>query len=113
MLRLMLIVVVTLAMPSLVLGQSLIWHPVGLSGGGAMFNPAISPADPHLAIVHCDMSAAYMTRDGGTSWQMISTAQLRSNTRCRASFHPTAPKVIYSPHGGAALKLSRDGGVHW
>lgn len=113
MLRLALIVVVTLAMPPLVGGQGLAWHPVGLSGGGAMFNPAISPADPQLAIVHCDMSAAYLTRDGGASWQMIHTAQLRSNTRCRAAFHSTDARVIYSPHGGSTLKVSRDAGTHW
>src|SRR5438874_2133221 len=31
------------------------WQPLGLSGGGAMFTPAISPADPNLMLLNCDM----------------------------------------------------------
>lgn len=78
-----------------------------------MFNPAVSPVDPSRAIVHCDMSAAYLTRDGGASWRMIHTAQLRSNTRCRAAFHPTERDTILSPHGGTEIRISRDGGERW
>jgi len=89
------------------------WEAVGLSGGGAMFNPVISPTDPKTAIVHCDMSAAYLTADGGASWHMIPTTQLHSNTRCRAAFHPTEAQIIYSPSGQSTLKVSHDGGAHW
>ena len=59
------------------------WEPVGLSGGGGMFSPAISPADPDLMMLNCDMSAAYLSEDGGRNWRMIHHAQLRSDTRCR------------------------------
>ena len=65
------------------------WEPVGLSGGGGMFTPAISPADPNLMMLNCDMSAAYISEDGGRNWRMIHHAQLRSDTRCRPAFHPT------------------------
>jgi hypothetical protein len=41
------------------------WEPVGLSGGGALFAPAISPVDPNLMMLNCDMSAAYVSEDGG------------------------------------------------
>jgi hypothetical protein len=41
------------------------WEAVGLSGGGGMFTPAISPADPNLMMLNCDMSAAYLSEDGG------------------------------------------------
>ena len=37
------------------------WEPIGLSGGGAMFAPAISPRDGRLMMVNCDMSAAYIS----------------------------------------------------
>jgi len=37
------------------------WEPVGLSGGGGMFSPAISPADPDLMMINCDMSDAYIS----------------------------------------------------
>lgn len=85
------------------------WEPVGLSGGGGMFTPAISPADPELMMLNCDMSAAYVSEDGGRNWRMIHQAQLRSNTRCRPAFHPTDPNVIFASSGGR-LRVSRDRG---
>lgn len=89
------------------------WEPLGISGGGAMFAPAISPADPKRMMVNCDMSAAYITGDGGLHWQMINQAQLRSNTQCRPAFHPTDPRTVYAANGWSGLKVSHDGGVHW
>jgi len=85
------------------------WEPVGLSGGGGMFSPAISPADPNLMMLNCDMSAAYISEDGGRNWRMINHAQLRSDTRCRPGFHPSDPDVIYASSGGR-LRVSRDRG---
>ena len=85
------------------------WEPVGLSGGGGLFAPAISPADPNLMMVNCDMSAAYLSEDGGRNWRMIHQAQLRSDTRCRPAFHPTDPAIIYASSGGR-LRVSRDRG---
>jgi hypothetical protein len=32
------------------------WEAIGLSGGGAMFCPAVSPLDPKLMMINCDMS---------------------------------------------------------
>jgi hypothetical protein len=37
------------------------WEPLGLSGGGGMFSPAISPADPNLMMLKCDKSAATLS----------------------------------------------------
>src|SRR5437588_8044705 len=85
------------------------WQPIGLSGGGAMFAPAISPADSNLMMLNCDMSAAYISEDGGHNWRMIHYAQLRSDTACRPAFHPTDPNIIYASSAGR-LKISRDRG---
>ncbi len=85
------------------------WKPVGLSGGGGMFSPAISPADPNLMMLNCDMSAAYISEDGGRNWRMINHAQLRSDTRCRPGFHPSNPDIIYASSGGR-LRISRNRG---
>jgi photosystem II stability/assembly factor-like uncharacterized protein len=92
-------------------GQSSIrpWEPLGLSGGGGMFSPAISPADPNLMMLNCDMSAAYISEDGGHHWQMIHHAQLRTDTQCRPGFHPSDANVIYASSSGR-LKVSRDRG---
>ncbi|MHC4095716.1 MAG: WD40/YVTN/BNR-like repeat-containing protein [Planctomycetota bacterium] len=85
------------------------WEPVGLSGGGGMFSPAISGAEPNLMMLNCDMSAAYISEDGGRNWRMINHAQLRSDTRCRPGFHPSNPNIIYASSGGR-LRVSRDRG---
>lgn len=85
------------------------WTPVGLSGGGGMFSPAISPADPNLMMLNCDMSAAYLSEDGGHNWRMIHHAQLRSDIQCRPAFHPSDRDVIYASSGGR-LRISRDRG---
>ena len=89
--------------------QAPAWQTIGISGGGGMFSPAISPADPNLMMLNCDMSAAYISEDGGRNWRMIGHAQLHSDTACRPAFHPTDPNIIYASSGGR-LKISRDRG---
>lgn len=86
------------------------WEPVGLSGGGGMFAPAISPVDPNLMMLNCDMSAAYLSEDGGRNWRMIHHNQLRSDIQCRPAFHPANRDIIYASSGGQ-LKISHDGGT--
>jgi photosystem II stability/assembly factor-like uncharacterized protein len=85
------------------------WQPIGLSGGGAMFAPAISPVDPDLMLINCDMSAAYLSEDGGHTWRMIHHEQLRSDTRCRPAFHPSNRDILFASSGGQ-LRVSRDRG---
>jgi len=85
------------------------WEPVGFSGGGGMFAPAISPADPNLMMINCDMGAAYISDDGGRNWRMIHQAQLRSDTQCRPGFHPSKRDILYASSGGQ-LRISRDRG---
>jgi len=89
--------------------KQVVWEPVGLSGGGGMFTPAISAADPNLMMLNCDMSAAYVSSDGGRNWRMIHQAQLRADTRCRPAFHPLDPNIIYASSRGQ-LRISRDQG---
>ncbi|MFH1023655.1 MAG: hypothetical protein V1809_09730 [Planctomycetota bacterium] len=90
------------------------WRPVGISGGGSMFGPAISPVDPRLMIINCDMSGAYRSADGGRNWRMIHHAQLGGNTFCRPAFHPTEARTVFAASGWSGnLKVSRDAGVTW
>ena len=94
--------------------QSAKWESLGLSGGGAMFTPTISPHDPQLMLLNCDMSCAFRSTDGGHTWEMIHHRYLQGNTRCRPVFHPTDPNVIYAASGyEGALRVSRDRGKTW
>ncbi|MFV1959602.1 MAG: hypothetical protein ACC662_09350, partial [Planctomycetota bacterium] len=65
------------------------WEPIGLSGGGGMFGPAISPVDGRRMIVHCDMGGVYRTEDAGRTWSMIPWREISSNTRSVPAWHPT------------------------
>ena len=90
------------------------WESVGLSGGGGMFTPAISPHDPQLILVNCDMSCAFRSTDGGEAWEMFHHQYLLGNTRCRPVFHPSDPNTIYAGNGyRGGLSISRDRGVTW
>ena len=90
------------------------WEPVGLCGGGAMFSLALSPLDPNQVMLSCDMSGAYVSRDGGKTWTMIDHSMLKGCTACAAVFHPKTPGRIIAPHGwGGDLRASCDGGRSW
>jgi len=90
------------------------WTSLGLSGGGAMFMPTISPADPQWMLLSCDMSGVYRTVDGGKSWEMIHYRQLGGSTRTRPAFHPTDPNVAFAAAGWrGGLRKTVDKGKTW
>ena len=80
---------------------------IGPGGGGAMFNPTISPHDPNTILISCDMSGSYITHDGGRSWRMFN---LRGVVNFFV-FDPVDPKTMYAHATG--LWRSTDGGEHW
>jgi photosystem II stability/assembly factor-like uncharacterized protein len=80
---------------------------IGPGGGGAMFNPTISPHDPDTALVSCDMTGSYITHDGGRTWRMFN---LRGVVNFFV-FDPLDPKTIYAHATG--LWRSTDGGERW
>ena len=69
---------------------------LGPGGGGAMFNPTISPHDPNTVLVSCDMTGAYITHDGGQSWRMFN---LRGVVHFFV-FDPLDAMVIYAQTSG-------------
>ncbi|OLE14720.1 MAG: hypothetical protein AUG89_00740 [Acidobacteria bacterium 13_1_20CM_4_56_7] len=80
---------------------------VGPGGGGAMFNPTVSPHDPNTVLISCDMTGSYITHDGGQSWRMFN---LRGVVRFFV-FDPLDPKVMYAQATG--LWRSTDAGENW
>ena len=83
------------------------WRILGPGGGGAQFYPAVSPHDPNLVLVACDMTGAYISENGGQSWRMFN---LRNPVTFFA-FDPQDPKVIYA--GADVLWRSEDRGRTW
>jgi photosystem II stability/assembly factor-like uncharacterized protein len=80
---------------------------IGPGGGGAMFNPTISPHDPNTVLISCDMTGSYITHDGGRTWRMFS---LRGVVNFFV-FDPLDAKTIYAHATG--LWRSTDGGEQW
>ncbi|MEI6808930.1 MAG: hypothetical protein WCN95_09410 [bacterium] len=91
-----------------------VWTPLGLAGGGAMYSISASPLDRNLMMLSCDMSGAYISRDGGRDWELIHHSMLRGNTSCSALFDPARAGTIYAVEGYAGyLKISNDSGRTW
>jgi photosystem II stability/assembly factor-like uncharacterized protein len=80
---------------------------IGPGGGGAMFNPTISPHDVNTVLVSCDMTGSYITHDGGRTWRMFN---LRGVVNFFV-FDPKDPKTMYAHATG--LWRSQDGGETW
>lgn len=85
------------------------YQVMGIGGAGGMFVPSISPNDPKLMFIACDMSGTYRSTDGGQTWAMYHWTQLSSSLRCRPAFGKDA---IYWASGGQ-VKVSKDGGATW
>jgi len=100
---------VSLAQPAAAAGPAKrmdAWTVIGPGGGGTQLDPAISPLDPNIAFVRCDMTGNYLTHDGGASWRMFN---FRTSGRC--FFDPNDAKVMYVVASG--LYRSADGGDTW
>jgi photosystem II stability/assembly factor-like uncharacterized protein len=108
-----LIVGIALCLSSLSQAAGAKWTPLGMTGCGGMFSPTISPVNPKLMMLNCDMSGAYISHDGGQSWEMIPCTELKSSTACRPAFHPTEENVIFAAQGGGGMFVTSDGGKHW
>jgi photosystem II stability/assembly factor-like uncharacterized protein len=80
---------------------------IGPGGGGAMFNPTISPHDPNTVLISCDMTGSYITHDGGLTWRMFN---LRGVVNFFV-FDPIDSKTMYAH--ATALWRSTDGGENW
>jgi len=80
---------------------------IGPGGGGAMFNPTISPHDANTVLISCDMTGSYITHDGGRTWRMFN---LRGVVDFFV-FDPLDAKTMYAHATG--LWRSTDGGEQW
>jgi photosystem II stability/assembly factor-like uncharacterized protein len=83
------------------------WKVIGPGGGGTMRRPAISPHDPKVVLLGCDMTGGYLTGDGGVSWRMVNFGSVPT----AFAFDPTKPSTVYA--GAEAVYRSDDSGRTW
>jgi photosystem II stability/assembly factor-like uncharacterized protein len=84
------------------------WTIIGPGGGGAFFNPAISPHDPNLVLASTDMTQSFISENGGRTWR-----QFNLRATCRFTFDPKMPDRIYALANAAGLFRSDDRGHTW
>ncbi|MCE5269664.1 hypothetical protein LLH00_00075 [bacterium] len=72
-----------------------------------MFEPTVSPFNPDFAFLRCDMSGAYVTRDGGASWRMFNLRGVVLDFE----FDPADSLTAYACNSG--LYRTVDGGASW
>lgn len=104
--RLSLVIAATLACAAAA-PDSPAWRIIGPGGGGSLFHPTVSPHDSRTALVACDMTGAYLTRDGGATWRIINLGE----TIRLFAFDPVDAQVIYAV--GSGVFRSADTGAHW
>ena len=80
---------------------------IGPGGGGAMFDPVVSPHDPRTVVLHCDMTGGYVSHDGGSTWRMFN---LRGTIRFLV-FDPSVRGTLYAQATG--LWRSTDNAATW
>ncbi len=96
------------------------WKVIGPGGGGGLFDPTIDPADPDHVMMRCDMTAGYVTRDGGKQWDIYNLWTVITDFE----FVPREPGTVYASTRGylhdedrgsglSMLCRSRDGGTKW
>ncbi len=81
----------------------------GMGGAGGMYTPSVSPYDPNLMLISCDMSGSYRSLDGGKHWELIHCKQISGSRACRPLFLRDASLWA----SGSTLKVSRDKGATW
>jgi photosystem II stability/assembly factor-like uncharacterized protein len=83
------------------------WNILGPGGGGCVHSLTINPRRPDTMLVSCDMTAGYITQDGGLSWREFN---LKARQHAYA-FDPADPDTMYV--GASALYRSTDNGETW
>ncbi len=91
------------------------WSPRGVGGGGALFSPAINPANNNEYFVACDLSALFHTTDFGQHYNLVHFNELQGGHNSKVCYTAT-PGLLYCVHYANDQVLpvkSTDGGVTW
>lgn len=98
--------------------QPMHWEPAGIGGGGAMFNPSVSPFDSKEYYLTSDMSGIFHSTDRGGNWEVLPFSELMTQTHNARVNFTSDPNILYStgytgwPEPHQPL-ISKDGGKMW
>lgn len=95
--------------------QPAVWSSRGVGGGGALFSPAINPANNDEYYVACDLSALFHTTDFGQQYNLVDFNQLQAGHNSKVCYTAT-PGLLYCVHYANDRVVpvkSTDGGATW
>jgi photosystem II stability/assembly factor-like uncharacterized protein len=83
------------------------WKVIGPGGGGGVLKPTISPFDENFVMTHCDMTAAYVSLDGGGNWSMKNLWNVPEDFE----FDPVDVNIVYAATRGFRHSEDRGSGL--
>ncbi len=84
-----------------------IWKVIGPGGGGGVLKPTVSPFDDNIVMTHCDMTAAYLSLDGGENWKMNNLWTVPEDFE----FDPVDQHIVYAATRGYRHSEDRGSGL--
>ena len=87
--------------------QDKAWKVIGPGGGGGVLQPTVSPFDENFVLTHCDMTAVYVSHDGGKKWQ----AKNLWNVPDDFEFDPIDTNTVYAATKGFQYSEDRGSGI--
>jgi len=97
------------------LAQPATWSARGVGGGGALFSPAVNPANGSEFFIACDMSELFHSTNAGQSWSQVHFTELQGGHNSKVCFTSTAG-LLYSVNYDDDISVpvkSLDGGATW
>ncbi|HNL38292.1 MAG TPA: hypothetical protein PKH43_04145 [Saprospiraceae bacterium] len=97
--------------------QPAAFYSTGIGGGGALFSPAINPADDQEMYFASDLGGLYTTQDGGHSYQLVHFTQAIVNPYGKVCFtqnNNLRYALLWDESNYATRPAkSADAGQHW
>ncbi|GEM_PF-4600172 len=72
------------------------WLDRGLSGGGVLLEPAVSPHNPGELFVGTDMSQMFHSKDFGQSWDIYNFAEFVISNKVTGVQFTSDPQVLFA-----------------
>jgi photosystem II stability/assembly factor-like uncharacterized protein len=83
------------------------WQVIGPGGGGGVLKPTVSPFNENLVMTHCDMTAVYVSHNGGKDWKMKNLCNVPDDFE----FDPMDSNTVYVATRGFLHSEDRGSGI--